>query len=131
VELSPVDFQRAMELKEELHGLGFQFDAIGTNSILIQGIPADFPEMEEQNLFKGLFEDLNKEKSHPGQSFREPVMRFLASRYAGSAVRQMQSEEMESILAQLFSCEIPGYAPDGRPIIKNFGLEAMANWFQK
>lgn len=131
VELSPGDFALVNELMQEIRDLGFDVAPFGQQCVVINGIPADLAGTDEKHLFEGLIEQFKQNKAHLSLDKRENMARSLASRSAIKKGQKLSGLEMRALIDQLFGCQNPNYAPDGRLTFCILELERLANFFTK
>ncbi len=113
IELSASDYGLVMELEEDIKNLGFVFNDFGQNTIVLNGIPADAPSGKEKELFEGLLESF-KENQELDLNTQENLARALAKRSAIKEGSKLNSEEMNTIINELFACQTPEYSSDGK-----------------
>ena len=131
VVLNPSDFSLVMELQDEIKSLGFVFDVFGKSALSIQGIPADVRETNEKVLFEGLIEQFKWNKETLSIDKRENITRALAKRSSIKPGHLLDQQEMNAMMDQLFACQQPNYAPDGKPTFVLLGLDKIANFFNR
>ena len=130
VSLSPADYTLILEMKEEMEALGFIFDSFGKQSVVIYGIPADILPRNEKLLFEELIEQFRDNQSKLSLPNRENLARSLAKRSAIKQGKNLEMEEMHTMIDKLFACDNPNYAPDGRPTYTVFSMDQLANNFK-
>lgn len=135
VNLMPADYQLALELRQELTNLGFQFDELGTNTLVIRGIPAlsqglgQFTENEEEvfaNLLAQFREDTGKLKLDRMEALSRSLARRTASRYQ----TRLSPVECKALVDQLFAASNPSYTPSGEPVTTVLTLDKIAGLFK-
>lgn len=131
IELSPGDFALVNELMQEIRDLGFDVAPFGQQCVVINGIPADLAGTDEKHLFEGLIEQFKQNKVSLSLDKRENMARSLASRSAIKKGQKLSGLEMRALIDQLFGCQTPNYAPDGRLTFCILELERLANFFTK
>jgi DNA mismatch repair protein MutL len=114
VDLSPADFALAMEIQKEIIAIGFRFELFGKNSLLISGMPSGI-HGDEKEIFEGLLEQFKKNQAELSLPLHENVARSLAKRASIKAGDPLEKEEMEALVAGLFSSTNPNFSPEGRP----------------
>jgi DNA mismatch repair protein MutL len=114
VDLSPADFALVMEIQKEIIAIGFRFELFGKNSLLISGMPAGI-HADEKEIFEGLLEQFKKNQADLSLPLHENVARSLAKRASIKTGDLLQKEEMEALVAGLFSSANPNFSPEGRP----------------
>ena len=121
--LSPEDFEMTMEMIDVLNKAGFGIREFGKNTILIEAIPADCTEENIPDLFESILEGLKSDTDDGKTKLHIRIARTLAKNMAIIRKTKLQTEEMESIIEQLFACKVPDLTPDGTPtlIFTSFG----------
>lgn len=113
VEFSATDFALLLEIEKPLNALGFRFEVFGKAALLIQGLP---PEAKgpEKTILEGLLEQFKLNQSELKLETGENLARSLAKRSALKTGQKLSTEQMEGLVAGLFSSSNPGFTPDGR-----------------
>lgn len=114
VDLSPADFALAMEIQKEIIAIGFRFELFGKNSLLISGMPGGI-HGDEKEIFEGLLEQFKKNQAELALPLHENVARSLAKRASIKTGDPLEKEEMEALVAGLFSSANPNFSPEGKP----------------
>lgn len=124
ISMTAADFALWSEIKDSLQALGFQFRDFGKNTLVIDGIPS----VMEQNDPKLLIEQFLEEfKNSAGiQTQNEALLRSLARQGAAKARKVFQQEEMQALIDELFSCQEPSYAPNGKKVLSIISVEELA-----
>jgi DNA mismatch repair protein MutL len=132
VTFTPQDFAILREVSDDLHALGFRFAEFGTNTIAVEGLPADVPNRDEKELFEGLIEQFRANAGPVRLDQREKVARALARRVAGSTGNaRLSDQEMTALVDRLFACAVPSYTPDGRRTLVLLELDQLQEFFRK
>lgn len=131
IELSPSDFSLVMELENEIKSLGFLFNIFGKNTLVINGVPADYNGGNEKELFEGLLEQFKQNRRELTLDKRENLARSMARRTAVKAGHRLSNKEMSSLIDQLFGCANPNYSPDGQLTYYILDLNKISNFFNK
>jgi len=115
-EYTPADFEVLKELLPVIRELGFDAEPFGASSMVLRGIPAGSQDTDFAVVFDEMIEarKLNREDM---QQFREVMLRKLAAGMALKRGVRMNTAEMETLLADLFSTSNPNVTPDGKPIL--------------
>lgn len=130
ISLNPSDYALVMEMKPEITNLGFEFEGMGQQMIVIQGVPAELSSCNEKEVFEELLEQFKFNKNQLGlASHTENLCRALAKRTATLKCKNMGDEEAERLIDQLFACAQPNYTPDGNPTFVLVSLEKIKTWF--
>lgn len=129
LELPPADLELLISMQEELTALGFELSSFGGNSLIVQGVPADLAgKQSEANLLEELLEQY-KQNIDLELSGRESLARALARSAAVKRGQALDVSEMRALIDQLFACEQPRTAPNGRRSYLTFELDELERRF--
>lgn len=131
VKLNAADYALAMELKEEITLLGFEFEQMGEQYLVIQGVPSELVPCNEQEVFEGLIEQYKHNAKQLDLPKKESLIRALAKRTATNKCQSLKNEEMDHLMDRLFACEQPNYTPEGNPTYVLLSLEQINDWFKR
>ncbi len=124
---NPADFHLITEIKDEIEGLGFLFEVNADNhELIIQGVPSDMQDENEQNILEGLVEQIKFFASDLKISQREKLARSFAKRSASTYLSKLSSPEMNMLIDQVLASSNPQHSPSGEPILKTISLEQLA-----
>jgi len=129
ISLSPVDFQLALDLRDELTSLGFQFDELGHNTFIIRGVPTQTTGEKEEELFANLLAQLREDTGRLKLDRQESMARSLARRSAQRHVIRLSVPERRALVDQLFASANPSYTPGGESIMTVLSLDKIAGLF--
>ncbi len=130
ITLMPVDFQLALDLREDLVNLGFEFDELGANTFVIRGVPALIMGENEEELFSNLLAQLRADTGRLKLDRVESMARSLARRSAMRYVNRLSSTERKALVNQLFASVNPSYTPTGEPVTVVLSLDKIAGLFR-
>ncbi|GAB3922944.1 DNA mismatch repair endonuclease MutL [Larkinella terrae] len=130
VTVMPVDYNLALELRDDLTSLGFLFDEIGQNAFLIQGVPALSVGENEEELFANLLAQLREDTGRLKLERAEVLARSLARRSAARQQKQLAEPEQRALVDQLIASTNPSYTPNGEPITTILALDKLAGLFR-
>ncbi len=131
ISLNPGDASLVKDMSEELGALGFMIEEFGKNDFLIKGIPADLGTGNEREILEGLIDQFKHHQNTLNIARKENLARSLARRTCLRSGARMSPSEMEGLVEQLFACENPNFAPNGRNTHAIISLEMIANHFTK
>lgn len=129
LELNPTDFALVMELEKEIKALGFEFNAFGKNSIVINGIPADITGESEKAIFEGLLEQFKTNNRELKLERKENLARSLSRKSGMKEGTKLSALEMSQLIDQLFGCKVPNYGPYGNPTFVIIDLDRIGKMF--
>lgn len=130
VRLTPADMQLMRETTDEIRALGFEFDEIGPNELLVRGTPADLPDESEQELFEELIEQLKKSYSDLKLNKPDSLARSLARRFSARYAVKLSLLEMHTLINQLFASPDPNRTPGGDPIVVMLTMDRLSALFK-
>ncbi|GAB2764824.1 DNA mismatch repair endonuclease MutL [Rhabdobacter roseus] len=131
VRLSAADMQMVRDTKNEIRSLGFEFDEMGPNELVVRGVPANLPEESEQDLFEELIEQLKQSYSDLKLNKPDSLSRSLARRFSSRYIIKLSLLEMHILIEQLFASSDPNRTPGGDPIIVMLTLDRIGSLFKR
>jgi len=111
-EKSEIAILKAME--EELVSAGFGFKEFDEESISINGIPTVISESEVSIILEQLIADIELEVPESSFSQLEVLSKSLAKSAAVKTGAILEKEMQQHLVDQLFACEEPNRAPNGK-----------------
>ena len=130
VKLTTADFHLLLEIQDEIRNLGFVLSVVEHDSFLVNGIPADSPEENEQEMIEGILEQFKRNENELHLDKAENLARAMAKRSAGRFGNHPLSVlEMNTLVEQLFASSTPSYTPSGEITMKILSLSEMAELF--
>ncbi len=130
IKLTDEQVTHLLEQVELLHDLGFEIEQVGSDTIVVGGVPAAVAHLN----CAALLRECAAEPLSSGWRERvEERVDHIAARIACHAsVRsgdQLSRQEVYALLAQLDDCELSGACPHGRPVVAQFHRDAVERWF--
>jgi DNA mismatch repair protein MutL len=129
--LNGADFELLKELMPDIRALGFDIREFGKNTVVVEGIPADLNNVGEHELLERLLEGFKNNLSILKLDKRDNLARSLARNAAIKAGTKLSAEEMNQLTDQLFACQMPNVALNGKPVISTFTLNELIERFEK
>ena len=130
VKLTTADFHLLLEIQDEIRNLGFVLSVVEHDSFMVNGIPADSPEENEQQMLEGILEQFKQNESELHLDKAENLARAMAKRSAGRyGNHALTVLEMNTLVEQLFASSNPSYTPSGEITMKIVSLSDMASLF--
>jgi DNA mismatch repair protein MutL len=120
IELSAADASHLSELIPELLKIGFQLEAFGNNTFVIQGTPADVVQGNEQLAIELLIEQFKHFSSDVKFSKREKLIRCMSRQQAIKAGKTLSQSEKQQRISDLLQCATPNYTINGSPTFLEF-----------
>ncbi|MCB9015306.1 MAG: DNA mismatch repair endonuclease MutL [Lentimicrobiaceae bacterium] len=116
VKLSAADTELVNELIEEISLLGFIIEPFGLNTFIINGTPADLPDENIQHLLENVLENYKMNQLGLKLDKKSNLARSMAKNMAIKPGKALLTEEMQSLVDDLFACQIPNISPSGKTI---------------
>lgn len=127
VELDPRDLDHLLREKNALLEAGLEVEAFGGNTLQLRSLPA-FLEMEDPKLFLSeILEETLHGPASAGKFTFERLSRIIASKAAKRVVPRLA--EAQSLLDELFECDLPYCAADGRPTLTEYNRKDIDRRF--
>ncbi|WP_259065594.1 DNA mismatch repair endonuclease MutL [Mucilaginibacter sp. X4EP1] len=131
VTLNSADFELLKELLPDIRALGFDIREFGKNTVVVEGIPADLINTDESEILEQLLEGFKNNQAILKLDKRDSLARSLARNAATKAGTKMSLEEMNLLIDQLFACQMPNLALNGKLVITTFTLNELLERFDK
>lgn len=104
-------------ISEELSGLGFDISSLGGGSYAIQGVPVGIEGLEPSKLLMDIVHSVMEQTVSAKEKLHERIALSMAKRVAIVSGQILTSEEMKTIVDELFRTDSPARTPDGKTII--------------
>ncbi|PHN05484.1 DNA mismatch repair endonuclease MutL [Flavilitoribacter nigricans] len=129
--LPPADAGLLLEILPQINLLGYDIKEFGSNTFVVHGIPADAKGkgQEETAIDSLLAQYKNNLDLHLGTN--ENIARSMARSNAIKRGQNLSSTEMQTLIDQLFACQLPFKSPTGRNCFLTFELDELAKRFEK
>lgn len=108
------DSELLNEMLPDLKQLGFVIEPLGQNTFVVTATPPDIDSNELQSILE---KTINEYKNNMLQKFSDRDKSICMSLARQMSVRQgtaLKAEEMQQLIADLFSCQAPNISPSGR-----------------
>lgn len=118
------------ELMSDIIGYGFEINELGKCTFVVSAIPPDVKESELQQLFDQMISEYKGAMMQKFSDRRQCLCRSLAHHTAIKSGKTLLQEEMQQIVADLFSCQVPEVSPSGKRTLKVFtetAIESLLN----
>ncbi len=129
IELSPSDYLVVKEFTDDLQLLGFDISDFGSNTIVMNGCPADIQNPDPKELLENFLEEYKTKETDIKIKTREKLIRALAAASAIPYGKSLSDAEMQALVDELFACENPNYSPSGIPVIIIINIEELEKKF--
>ena len=125
INFTPKETSLIKEMKNDLEGMGFKFDSIVKESIVITSIPSLINESDIREILEELLENLRHEIPETSFSQTDIIAKSLAKSLAIKNGKKLEQVEQEELLERLFSCKEPNHSPYGKNTFITLPLEEI------
>lgn len=115
LQLNPADILLLMESANDIQSMGFDFNQLGKDTLVLHAVPEEVSFEELDNFFYQLLEGIKQNRSSYSQNRQEFLLRIMAKKATIKPGKKLEPAEMKSLIEKLFSCEVKSYTPDGVP----------------
>ena len=126
-ELDPRDLDLLLREKMALMEAGIEVEAFGGNTLQIRSLPACLGADDPGQLLDGMLEELLHGTIAAGRFAFERVARIIANKAAQRVIPRLG--ETAALLAELFQCDLPYCAADGRPTLTEYNRKDIDRRF--
>ena len=130
VTFTPAEATLVPSLLEDLRYIGFDLSNLGNNSYAINGLPSGVENQDPVALVK----DAVSRAIDTGCQVHEEICDALALSLAKAAAirpgQSLSSEEMDNLIASLFSSSSSSYTPDGKVILSKLTDDELDKRFK-
>ncbi|ALO14979.1 DNA mismatch repair protein MutL [Salinivirga cyanobacteriivorans] len=121
---NPLAADTLREIIPELAKLGFQIEE-QNDLFLIKGVPGELTDLQPGQLLENLLANLDEANPDLHESLTSLVASKLAQISSMNHHKALSQEEMEHLTESLFTCQMPNYTPEGKPILRILTLEEI------
>jgi len=130
IELTTTDFSLLTELTSELKNLGFDLQPFGANAFVIHGAPMDIEQGEEKKTIEKILELFKNNQQQLKLDKKENLIRSFARSRSIKAGKKLDTKEMKQLIDELFACEKPFLAIDGRSAVAMLNMDQLKQLFK-
>ncbi len=121
---NPLAADTLREIIPELSKLGFQI-AEQNNVFLIKGVPGELTDLHPAKLLEHLLGSLDEGDPDLHESLTALIASKLAQISSMNCNKALNQDEMEHLTENLFTCQMPNYTPEGKPVLRILTLEEI------
>ncbi len=123
------DIYLIKEIKEDLENIGFLFDKISDETIVIKGIPVTITESQINIIIEQLLEDIKNDVPDASFSQLDIMAKSLAKSLAIKTGTKINLREQEEIVNKLFNCKQPDLSPFGKTTFVTINIDEIDKKF--
>ena len=126
---SPTEIELLKSLETHLVHAGFGFQEFEAENVAINGIPTVVTESEVSIILEQLIADMQNELPDTGFSQIDTLAKSLAKSAAVKTGVVMETEAQKHLVNQLFACEEPNRAPNGKTTFVTVSVDELDKKF--
>lgn len=128
VQLLPEDRLIFIQIRDDLEKLGFRFSENG-DQISVSAVPFDIMPGTEHLALQDIITQFREYETIRPHGSRDNIAASMGCKAAIKAGHVLSESEMQSLIHDLFACDMPGVCPHGRPIILEMQLREFDRRF--
>jgi DNA mismatch repair protein MutL len=117
------------EIQPNLEGIGFAFEKMGLDVLIISGLPAQISESNVTEILQDLIYNLQENVPEDSFSLSDSISKFMAKSVAIKSGKYLNTIELENIVNGLFACKDPNVSPFQKPIFITLTTEDLDKRF--
>ena len=130
IEFSNSDMALLKEISPDIKILGYEIDEFGPGSFVVNSVPADQPEVNIKQVLEGLLENFKMSRNINEHEKNAMIAKTMAKTTSLKKGKNLQQQEMISLVDQLFACKLPHSSIEGKPTITIISLEELERKFK-
>ena len=127
LDLDPRDMDLILRERSSLASAGIEIEEFGGNTVQVRSLPEGLGVNDSLSFVRELLDELLHGPVQGGKFAFERLAKLLARR--ASLLVSPSLEEARRLLDELFRCELPYCAADGRPTMIEFGMRELERRF--
>ena len=127
LDLDPRDMDLILRERVSLASAGIEIEEFGGNTVQVRSLPEGLGVNDSLSFVRELLDELLHGPVQGGKFAFERLAKLLARR--ASLLVSPSLEEARHLLDELFRCELPYCAADGRPTMIEFGMRELERRF--
>ena len=131
VELSAADWALVEDLLPELRALGLDLQVFGGRTLTVCGMPVGSAQVDPERVLEQLIEQLHTERGALKLERHAALARSMARSISMRPDETLSPPQMHDLIDRLFACEMPYYTPSGKPTLITYGLDELAQRFER
>jgi len=114
ITLSPDDSQFFQEWTSYFKDMGFEINEFGKGSFVIHAIPMNLETTDIRMFIESVLESLKIPGNEHRSDQRQLLAKTMAKKLSIKRGKKLYQEEVNTLIENLFSCQVPGVSPDGK-----------------
>ena len=123
------DIELIKNIKEDLENIGFLFDSILDDTIIVKGMPVSIIESQITIIIEELLEAIKNDIPDTSFSQLDIMAKSLAKSLAIKTGNKLNLKEQEELVNKLFSCKQPDLSPFGKTTFVTINIDEIDKKF--
>lgn len=129
IELSNADGKALEAILPEVRLLGIDIEPFGKNTFIVQGLATYIAENSVKEVIDEILEEYNESGNLTASKKLDRLAQAMARRASIDYGRVLQQQEMTQLIDELFACDLPYTAPNGKPTMITMSLDELEKRF--
>lgn len=129
IQLNTSDALLLHELKPDLKILGFEIEEMNSTTFVINGTPSDTKDKDVIPIIEKALEYYKRNQEDLQLDKKLNLARSISSQLAVKSGQQLSNEEMNTLIDNLFACNVPEIAPNGKKIFIMINMNELQSRF--
>lgn len=129
IELNNADSKALQNILDDVRLLGIDIEPFGKNSFIIQGLATYIDENSVKEVIDEILDEYGQSGSLTASKKMDRLAQAMARRASIDHGRVLQQEEMTQLIDELFACDLPYSAPNGKPTMITMSLDELEKRF--
>jgi len=129
IKFSREEMMYLKEIQPNLEGIGFAFERMGFDELVISGLPAQISDTTVTEILHDLIYNLQENLPEDSFSLSDSISKFMAKSVAIKSGKYLNTIELENIVNGLFACKEPNVSPFNKPIFITLTTEDLDKRF--
>ena len=130
ISLNPSDAELLSEILPDMRLLGFDIEAFGKNTFVVNGLPTDVLNEDISGMIERLLESFKKNQMEAHFEKRINLIRSLSKNLASKITLSLSNEAMQMLTGELFACTMPETSPSGKKVLFILNNEEIEKKFK-
>ena len=131
LELSAEDMILVHDLMDQINAMGFDIADFGSQSIIINGLPAELSKEDGAEVLQQIIDDYKINLQSLKSDKKEALLRASAKNSAIKAGTVLHESQMRLLVSDLLHCKTNKHTASGAPIIVKFDEAALGRFFNE
>ena len=131
LEFAAGDCDIMVENSEVFYQLGFTLEQAGVDTMRLSEMPVDIPLADAEPVIRQILKLIAELHQPTAQELRHAYLQMAACRSAIKAGDALNMRQIQALISELYTTDLPYTCPHGRPTIVRFGPEELAKMFKR